>query len=142
VEGLAGKAICAGSGTTYFDWIDGTLTLTAEAGDVADVPEGATASALATDIDCAEAWRQGRRDFDGWLTAAPTAQQAIDDGYPVVLVGDPVFFEPLAVAFDKSVADNDALVSEVDRIIGEMHSDGTLTQLSQKWYEGLDLTKQ
>ena len=31
-------------------------------------------------------------------------------------------------------------MAEVDRIIGEMHEDGTLTALSEKWYDGLDLT--
>lgn len=141
VDGFAGKTICVGEGTTYFDWLEGTLTLTPEAGDVSDVPEGAVATTLRTDTDCAESWRSGRREFDGWLSAQPTVQQTVDDGFPVVLVGDPVFFEPLAVAFDKSVEDNDSLVAEVDRIIGEMHSDGTLSELSEKWYEGLDLTQ-
>jgi ABC-type amino acid transport substrate-binding protein len=28
----------------------------------------------------------------------------------------------------------------LDRIINEMHEDGTLTALSEKWYDGLDLT--
>lgn len=142
VAGFAGETICVGEGTTYFDWLEGTLTLPAEAGDVADPPEGATATTLRTDLDCAEAWRSGRFEWNGWLTAEPTAQQAADEGYPVVLVGDPVFREPLAVVFDKSVEDNDSLVAEVDRIIGEMHADGTLTELSEKWYEGLDLTSQ
>jgi len=141
VEGFAGETICVGEGTTYFDWLEGTLTLPPEAGEVADPPEGATATALRTDTDCAESWQSGRREFDGWLSAQPTVQQTVDADFPVIFVGDPVFFEPLAVAFDKSVADNDGLVGEVDRIIGEMHADGTLTELSEKWYEGLDLTK-
>ena len=55
-------------------------------------------------------------------------------------VGDPVFYEPLAVAFDKTVEDNDSLVAAVDAIVGEMHADGTLSELSQKWF-GADLTK-
>lgn len=142
VEGFAGKTICVGEGTTYFDWLEGTLALAPEAGEVSDPPEGATATTLRTDTDCAESWQAGRREFDGWLSAQPTVQQTVDADFPVVFVGDPVFFEPLAVVFDKSVADNDRLVSEVDRIIGEMHIDGTLTELSEKWYEGLDLTKQ
>jgi polar amino acid transport system substrate-binding protein len=141
VDGFAGETICVGEGTTYFDWLEGTLTLTEEAGEVAEVPAGAVASALRTDTDCALSWQSGRRDFDGWLTAAPTAEQAIEDDYPVELVGDPVFFEPLAVAFDKSVENNDVLVAEVDRIIGEMHSDGTLTALSEQYY-GIDITQQ
>lgn len=143
LDDLAGQTVCVGAATTYLLWIDGTLTLPEEAGDVADVPEGMEATTLPTDIDCAEAWRSGRTDdFQGWLTALPTAQGAIDNDYPVKLIGDPVFYEPLAVALDASVEDNDSLVAAVDAIIGAMHEDGTLTALSEKWYEGVDLTTQ
>lgn len=143
LDGLAGETVCAGESTTYVFWIDGTLSLPAEAGDIADVPDGMTSTTFPTDIDCAEAWRSGRtEDFAGWLTALPTAQGAIDEGFPVTLVGDPVFFEPLAVAFDKSVENNDSLVAAVDAIIGDMHDDGTLTSFSDTWYDGADLTTQ
>jgi polar amino acid transport system substrate-binding protein len=142
IDQFAGKTICVGDGTTYFDWLDGTLTLTAEAGPVSTPPEGAIAHPLRTDTDCATAWKQGRRDFEGWLTAQPTAQQAVDDGFPVVFVGDPVFYEPLAVAFDKFVENNDVLVATVDQIVGDMHADGTLTALSEQYYGGLDLSEQ
>lgn len=143
LDDLAGQTVCVGESTTYLFWIDGTLTLPESAGDVAEVPEGMEATTLPTDIDCAEAWRSGRTDeFQGWLTALPTAQGAIDEGYPVKLVGDPVFYEPLAVAFDRSVEDNDSLVEAVDSILTEMHADGTLTGLSETWYEGTDLTRQ
>lgn len=143
LDDLAGQTVCVGAATTYLLWIEGELTLPEEAGEVAEVPEGMQATTLPTDIDCAEAWRSGRtEDFQGWLTALPTAQGAIDEGYPVKLVGDPVFYEPLAVAFDASVEDNDSLVEAVDAIIGEMHADGTLTALSEEWYDGVDLTRQ
>ncbi|MDQ2675060.1 MAG: transporter substrate-binding domain-containing protein [Chloroflexota bacterium] len=139
VEDLAGQTVCVGESTTYLFWIDGTLSLPEGSGEIAEVPEGMEATTLPTDIDCAEAWRSGRTDeFQGWLTALPTAQGAIDEGYPVRLVGDPVFFEPLAVAFDKSVEDNDSLVAAVDQIIGDMHADGTLSEMSNEWYEGID----
>jgi len=140
VDGFAGKSVCAGEDTTYVDWLEGELNLPPEAGDVGDPPADVTVVQLPTDVDCPTAWNLGRFEFDGWLTAQQTAQQTVDDGLPVVLVGDPVFFEPLAVALDKSVPDNESLVAEVDRIIGEMHADGTLTQLSEKWY-GIDITK-
>lgn len=143
LDGLAGETVCAGESTTYVFWIEGTLSLPPEAGDIADVPDGMTSTTFPTDLDCAEAWRSGRTDdFAGWLTALPTAQGAIDEGYPVTLVGDPVFFEPLAVAFDKSVENNDSLVAAVDAIIGDMHDDGTLTSFSETWYDGVDLTTQ
>ena len=143
VDDLAGQTVCAGESTTYVFWIEGTLNLPEEAGDIAEVPEGMTSTTFPTDLDCAEAWRSGRTDdFQGWLTALPTAQGAIDEGYPVKLVGDPVFYEPLGVAFDKAAEDNDSLVEAVDQIVGEMHEDGTLTSLSEEWYEGTDLTTQ
>jgi len=142
LDDLAGQTVCVGEATTYLFWIEGTLTLPESAGEIADVPEGMQATTLPTDLDCAEAWRSGRTDdFQGWLTALPTAQGAIDNGYPVRLVGDPVFYEPLAVAFDKAVEDNDSLVEAVDAIVGAMHADGTLTSLSEQWYEGTDLTR-
>ncbi len=71
-----------------------------------------------------------------------TAQGYIDAGNPVKIVGDPVFYEPLSVAFDKSSdPDSESLFEAVDGIVAEMHADGTLTALSEKWY-GLDLTTQ
>jgi ABC-type amino acid transport substrate-binding protein len=143
LEDLAGETVCVGEATTYLFWIEGTLSLPESAGEIADPPEGITATTLPTDIDCAEAWQSGRTDeFTGWLTALPTAQGAIDEGYPVKLVGDPVFYEPLAVAFDKSVEDNDSLVAAVDAIVSQMHADGTLSGFSDTWYEGTDLTVQ
>ena len=141
VEDLAGQTVCVGAATTYLFWIEGTLSLPEGSGEIAEVPEGMEATSLPTDIDCAEAWRGGRTDdFQGWLTALPTAQGAIDEGYPVRLVGEPVFYEPLAVAFDMAVEDNDSLVAAVDQIVGDMHADGTLSDLSDQWYEGIDYT--
>lgn len=144
LAGLAGQVACVGEATTYLFWIEGTLNLPDSAGDVSEPPDGLTSTTFPTDIDCAEAWRSGRtEDFQAWLTALPTAQGAIDSGdYAIRLVGDPVFYEPLAVGFDKGVDDNDSLVEAVDAIVGDMHEDGTLTGFSEDWYEGLDYTTQ
>jgi polar amino acid transport system substrate-binding protein len=138
VDDLAGKTVCMGEGTTYLDWYNGELDFGTETPDTVP-PEGSVATTLPTDRNCAESWAAGRRDFDGWLTAAPTVQTAIDEGLPVMAIGEPVYFEPLAAAFDKNVEDNDSLVAAVDSIIGEMHADGTLSTLSHEWY-GMDLT--
>jgi polar amino acid transport system substrate-binding protein len=140
VDELAGKTICMGAATTYVDWMGGTLDFGTESPE-ATPPEGSVATTLPTDRDCAQIWGGGRVDFEGWLTSSVTVQDAINDGLPVVALGEPVFYEPLAAAFDKGVEDNDSLVAAVDAIIGEMHADGTLTELSIKHY-GEDLTKQ
>jgi polar amino acid transport system substrate-binding protein len=138
-EGLAGKTICMGEATTYLDWMNGALDFGTETPDTAP-PDGAVATTLTTDRDCAQAWGLGRMDFEGWLSSSTTIDDAIADGLPVVKVGEPVFYEPLAAAFDNTVEDNDSLVAAVDAAIGEMHADGTLTELSQKWF-GTDLTQ-
>lgn len=145
IDDLAGKAVCMGEATTYFDWMNGQLDL----GELTEQfvpegsvpPEGSTTVTRETDRDCAVEWGFGRMDFEGWITSAATAQAAIDDDLPVVILGEPVFYEPLAVAFDNSIEDNDSLVAAVDQILADMHEDGTLSGFSMTWY-GEDLTKQ
>jgi polar amino acid transport system substrate-binding protein len=138
IDGLAGKVICVGASTTYLDWLNGTLDFGTESPQTTP-PEGATATTLDTDRDCPVTWQAGRHDFDGWLSSSTTVQAAVDDGLPVTPVGDPVFYEPLAVAFDKSAPEHAKLVQVVNQIVQDMHDDGTLTELSMKWF-GSDLT--
>ena len=80
--------------------------------------------------------------LDAVITSVTTAQGYIDAGNPVKIVGDPVFYEPLSVGFDKS-ADPSAenLYEAVEQIVADMHADGSLTAMSEEWY-GLDLTTQ
>ncbi|MEO8245915.1 MAG: transporter substrate-binding domain-containing protein [Chloroflexota bacterium] len=140
IDGFAGESICVGAATTYLDWINGDLAL-GDGSESAPVPDGVEAVALETDALCAEAIGAGRDEFAGWLSSSTTVQQAINDEVPIVTVGDAVFFEPLAVATDKSGPAHEQLQAALDQIVADMHADGTLTQLSEKWYDGLDLTK-
>jgi polar amino acid transport system substrate-binding protein len=79
--------------------------------------------------------------LDAVMTSITTAEEFAKDN-PVKIVGDPLFGEPLAVAFDKSSElDGTSLVDAVDQIVADMHSDGTLSALSKKWYGGIDVTK-
>lgn len=137
VDGLAGQIICVGAATTYQSWLEGTLTLV-DAPEPATPPAGATVFAPNTDQDCAQSVQSGRSDFAGWLSSADTVEAALAAGTPMVLVGDPVFYESLGIAFDNTVADNDSLVAAVDAIIAEMRADGTLLALSQAWFGGKD----
>jgi len=137
VADLAGQSVCVGAATTYQQWLEGTLDFGTKTPDVA--PAGVEVVALTTDRNCAEAWQAGRRDFEGWLSSSTTVQGAIDAGLPVKQLGEPVFAEPLAVAFDRSGPDPTSMVTEVNRILAEMHGDGTLRDLSMKWFDE-DLT--
>ena len=58
----------------------------------------------------------------------------------MVAVGDPVFYEPLAVATDKTGPAHAELQAALDQIVKDMHADGTLSTFSKKWFEGQDLT--
>ena len=138
LDGLAGKVICTGEATTYFDWLSGTLDLGSYT-PKSKPPPGSTATTLSTDRLCAEAWKAGRKDFDGWLSSSTTVEAAVTDGLPLVKVGAPAFFEPLGVAFDKSGPDPTGIVVKVNTILDEMRADGTLKGFSEKWF-GLDLT--
>ncbi len=81
--------------------------------------------------------------LDAVITSATTAQGYVDSGRPVKTVGEPVFYEPLAAAFDKNAElDPTSLVEAVNGIVKEMHSDGTLGAASKEWYDGLDLSVQ
>jgi len=138
LDGLAGKVICVGEGTTYLQWLDGTLDF-GTATPQTQPPAGATATTLKSDRNCAESWQAGRRDFDGWLSSVTTVQGAIDEGLPVMKLGDPVYNGPLAVAFDKGGPSPTTMVAEVNKILDAMRSDGTLKSLSETWF-GEDLT--
>ncbi|MEX0709766.1 MAG: transporter substrate-binding domain-containing protein, partial [Chloroflexota bacterium] len=142
IDDFAGATVCVGEATTYLDWMEGTLTLPAEAGAVADVPDGIVSTTLPTDIDCPDSWAAGRTDFEGWISSITTVEGAIADDYAIRKVGDPIFFEPLAVCFDKSVEDRASLVDAVNQIVQDMHDDGTLTAMSEEWFDGIDLTSQ
>jgi polar amino acid transport system substrate-binding protein len=79
--------------------------------------------------------------LDAAISATPTLQAAVDAGSDIKIVDPALFFEALAVAFDKSASPDAQTLSEaVSTIIEEMHSDGTLTALSKKWYDGQDLS--
>jgi len=138
IEGLAGKTICAGEATTYLDWLNQTETRPAVD---ATPPPDIKIVTQKTDADCAQQWAAGRNDFEGWLTAGPTVEEAITQGQPVVAVGGPIYFEPLAIAVDKSGPDDTTFMAKLKTIVDEMHADGTLTTLSKKWYDGQDLTQ-
>ncbi|MFI5225657.1 MAG: transporter substrate-binding domain-containing protein [Candidatus Limnocylindrales bacterium] len=140
IDGLAGKSICAGEATTYLDWLSGKKLDFGSLSPTTSPPAGIKTVSLKTDALCPQTWASGRNDFQGWLSSSTTVDGAIKSGLPVVKVGDPVYFEPLAVAVDKSGPDPTDFVVALTKIINDMHSDGTLSAMSQKWF-GADLTK-
>jgi polar amino acid transport system substrate-binding protein len=106
-----------------------------------ELPDGATAVTRPTDANCIEEIEAGRTEFDLVITSGTVIDAAVAADSPIVKIGEPIYIENLAVAIDAAGPDHDGLLYEIDRIIGEMHADGTLTELSEEWFEGEDLTQ-
>jgi polar amino acid transport system substrate-binding protein len=140
IEGLAGKTVCVGEATTYLDWLQGKKLDFGTLSPTTTPPAGVQAVTQKTDQQCPQLWGSGRNDFEGWLSSSTTVDGAIAAGLPVVKVGDPVYYEPLAVAVDKSGPDDSDFVAAVTQIVKDMHADGTLKTFSQNWFKA-DLTE-
>lgn len=139
---LDGADVGVCSGCTYEQFLDGSLAIDGFTFDF--IIDDAKITGYDTDTTALQdlAVGDGAR-LDAAITSLTTAQGNIDAGSPTKIVGEPVFYEPLAVAFDKSSElDPVSLKEAVDAILTEMHADGTLTALSEKWYGGIDLTVQ
>jgi polar amino acid transport system substrate-binding protein len=136
VDGLGGMTVGVCSGCTYDFFLQGSLEIPGF--EFPPPPAGITVKGYDTDTTAFQALESGQ--VDAVMSATPTIQSAIDKGRPMQLLGEPLFSEPLSVAFDKSSElDQTALVEAVSGIVEEMHSDGTLSDLSMEWY-GEDIT--
>ncbi len=136
---LSGKKVGACAGCTYEFYMDGTLQIPGET--INFVVKNVQFTGYETDLNALQdlALGDGVR-LDAVLTAQPTGAGAITDGMPLKQLGEPVYFEYLAGAIDKaSTPDPVPFVKKVSEIIQGLNTDGTLLQLSQKYY-GLDLT--
>ena len=133
---LDGQTIAVCGGCTYDFYLQGNLEIPGETFDfVIDDPEIITTD---TDTTAIEQLVQGR--VLAAMSSATTIQAAIDEGLPIKVVGDPLFYEPLAAAIDASATqDTESFVARVSEIIEGMHEDGSLSELSNQWF-GLDLT--
>ncbi len=139
---LDGTDIGVCGGCTYEQYLDGTLSMTGF--EFEFVIDDATVKGYDTDTTALQdlALGDGTR-LDAAMTSATVAQGYVEEGNPVKVVGDPLFYEPLSVAIDKSSdLDPASLVEATDQIVAEMHEDGTLTGFSEQWFGGLDLTVQ
>jgi len=137
---LDGKDIGVCSACTYEQFLNKKLNITGYTFDY--IIDNAKVHGYDTDTTALQdlSLGDGTR-LDAVITSLTTAQGFVNSGKPVKIVGDPVFYEPLAVAIDKSArSDPTSLYNAVNDIIKEMHADGTLTRLSKKWYDGTDLT--
>ena len=127
-----GKTFCVGAATTYEQWLKGTLEIVDP--NIVKAPTSPDVTSLPTDNECVQAVTSGRK-FDAIVANANGLADAAKTQPIRVLAGPPIFTVSVAFALDKSGPDDKALVALLNEIVGEMHADGTLSQLSTKWLE-------
>jgi polar amino acid transport system substrate-binding protein len=136
---LAGKNVGSCQPCTYSFYLDRTLDIPGYPATFVLPPiDQITYTGYETDTPALENLKLGR--LDAVLTSLTTAQAAIDAGDPFKVLGDPVFFEPDSIAVDKGAsADPATFVQKLSDLVNQMHDDGTLSSLSNKWF-GADLS--
>ena len=136
VSGLSGKNIGTGTGTTFELYLQKSLTMDAEGAPAFDFQiDDAVIKSYETSTIALDDLRLGDGvRLDGVISSLPTILEAIESGYPLKVVGSPIFYEPLAVTID--LGDNE-LNAKVASIVAAMRKDGVLSKISKKWY-GVD----
>ena len=66
-----------------------------------------------------------------------SAMKEIAGGDQIMPVGELLRLENIGIAINK---DDKELLERIDEILKEMHEDGTLTKISEKWLDGVDIT--
>lgn len=77
---------------------------------------------------------------DGVITdrlVAIGAMNEISGGDDLMLCGEILRLEQMAIAINK---EDTSLLDKVNEILNEMHNDGTLKAISEKWHNGSDIT--
>ena len=142
LDDFAGKTVGCGSGTTYETYLDPKQELGIGGGEkIVYQVKDVKSRPYTTDMEAVQdlALGDGVR-IDGVLTSGFVIQEAGKKGIPIKVVGEPVYYEPLAAASDKARAGSADLVKKVSEIFEAMHADGTLTKFSMKWF-GFEVTK-
>jgi polar amino acid transport system substrate-binding protein len=137
---LTGKTVGVCQACTYEQYLEGTLKMVGAPPFTFQI-KGANVKTYDTDTTAIQDLSKGDCiSLCAVLSALPTLQAAIDAGQPIKIIGDPQYYEPLAVAIDKEAPlDPTSLLAKVSDIVDQMHADGTLATFSCKWYH-VDLT--
>lgn len=136
---LAGKTFCVGASTTYEQWLNGTLEIVDP--NMLPVPEGVQVTTLPTDNECIQALAAGRK-FDALAANENSLGNAVKEGQPIRILEDsvPLFTISVSPALDKSGPPTAEMLTVLNKVIADMHADGTLSKISQE-HLGKDVTQ-
>ena len=138
LKDLAGKHIGVATETTYDRYLNKDLELVGVKIEYQDWSAGKITT-YPTDANTIEdlALGDGVR-IDALITAKPTIFEALKagcgGGCPLKMLGDPVFYEHLSFALDKSRPNSESLLKKLNEILASMYKDGTLVDLSMQFY--------
>ncbi|MEY4388833.1 MAG: hypothetical protein RLZZ432_552 [Chloroflexota bacterium] len=137
---LAGKEFCIGSGTLYESWLNGEFANQNLVEVSAQPPTGITVTSEETDNLCIEKLAAGRT-WDGFVQGKEFIDNAIASGAAIKYLDNKwLTAEKISVALDKNGKDTASMLAAIDEIITAAHADGTLTALSKKDLNGVDVT--
>ncbi len=137
LSGLNGKNVCTTAASTWEMYLQGDLDMLNAPAFTYDVTPG-TITSLVDGAACLDDVRLGAGvRNDGMIDSLPMILAAIDAGYPIKVLGDPAFYEPLSLATDKG-NDDPELDAELARIITAMKDDYTLSLLSIQHFKNAD----
>lgn len=136
VAGLSGKKVGTGTGTTFELYLQKDLSIDAVGAPKFDYQiNNPTIKSYETSTIALDDLRLGDGvRLDGVVSSLPVFLEAIENGYPIKVVGKPIFYEPLSVTIDLG---DQALNNKLKDIVNAMREDGTLSKISKKWY-GVD----
>ncbi len=138
LKDLAGKRIGLAAETTYDRYLNRDLELVGVKIEYQDWSAGKIVT-YPTDANAVEALALGDGvRIDALLTAKPTLFEAMKKGCgggcPLKMLGDPVFYEHLSFALDRSRPNSESLLKKLNEILTSMYKDGTLVDLSMQFY--------
>jgi len=135
ISDLDGKPVGAGTATTFELYLQHDLQIDAEGVPAFEYQLTAENKSYKDSTAAMDDLRLGDGvRLNGMIGSLPAILSAIEANYPLRVLGDPVFYEPLALAIDLGDAEfNDKLAG----LLADMKADGTLSGLSVKWY-GID----
>ena len=136
IQDLSGKKVGTGTGSTFELYLQGDLSIDAAGApkfkyqiSKPEIKSYETSTIALDDLRLGDGVR-----LDGVVSSLPVVLEAIENGYPIKVLGQPIFYEPLSVTIDLG---DPALNSSLKGIISDMRNDGTLSKISKKWY-GVD----
>jgi ABC-type amino acid transport substrate-binding protein len=134
---LSGSTICVVTGSGGEAWLDGRFRGTSVT-PVAVRPTPLAVHRLATDDACAA---DVTADASAALVTAAWSDADLVARPALKRLGGPIFTEARPVIAVRGERDPAGLIAEIDRILADMRSDGTLADFSRSRFGGLDLSQ-